>query len=129
MKSNINNMPLESIPIIGNNMKLLGWSNSLLLLLLLLLFLLLFIHLVWRYNSTCALVSSILHLQAPLSSTELLQFPYFNVLLASLFTSSNHFPWAFQLIFSLLCILSVLPGAPFHPAASSYDPPTGVFAI
>jgi hypothetical protein len=23
----------------------------------------------------------------------------------------------------------VLPGAPFHPAASSYDPPTGVFAI
>jgi len=97
MKSNIKSMPLESIPKIGNNIrnyvKFWGWSKNLLLFLLLLLLLLLFILLLlWRYNSTWALASSILHLQTSLSSGEILHFLHFNVLLAFLSTSSSHLP-------------------------------------
>jgi len=46
----------------------------------------------WRYSPTWALASSILRLQASLSSADLLHFLYINVLLTSLSTASKHLP-------------------------------------
>jgi hypothetical protein len=85
--------------------------------------------LLWRYSPNWTLVLSILHLQASLFSANLLQFPHFNILLASLSTVSNLSLWAFQLVFSLVFILAVLSRAPFPPSSSSHDQPTGVFSI
>jgi hypothetical protein len=62
-----------------------GWGKELIWNILLLL-------LLRHYSPTWALASSILCLQASLSSANLLQFLHFNIPLASLSTASNHQP-------------------------------------
>lgn len=51
--------------------------------------------LLWHYRPTWALASSILHLQASLSSADCLPFLHFNTLLPSLSTAPNHLPLDF----------------------------------
>jgi len=87
------------------------------------------------YSSSVALQPSlglgpsILRLQAPLFSADLIQFLHFNILLSSLSTTSYHLPPGLPT--DLLSSMYPLGASwkSFHPSSPSHGPPTGTFSI
>jgi hypothetical protein len=71
--------------------------------------------------------SSILRLQRSQSSAELLQFLYFNILLAFMSTEFVYLSLGLTNVLPFLFILSMFSLLLFHPSSSSHNPPTGVF--